>query len=297
MSASVSTQPRGVEARRFSRVLVGFDGSESGRAALEWAVVEAELHDAALMVWTVLEPPPHSASGDIGDERTVLEELEGAATDIAADVAEFRVGRGGAAAVLCEASRASDLLVVGSRGRNPFAGLMLGSVSRACLYHAPCSVAVVRPTPAPGRSHRRVVVGIETSGHARHALQVAAGEARLRGAVLYAIHAVQWEHLGAELIAPTTHQLLTWGRDLVRDELAGSGIAARPVVVNGNPSDVLVRHSRNADLLVLGSRGHNPLATLAVGSTSDYCARHAHCPVLVVRPDGNDTPTTRPPGP
>ncbi|GAB6987880.1 universal stress protein [Nocardioides pyridinolyticus] len=62
-------------------------------------------------------------------------------------------------------------------------------------------------------------------------------------------------------------------------------------MVNGDPADVLVRHSATADLQVLGSSGHCALATLAVGSTSGYCARHAVCPVMVVRPnsDGDES--------
>lgn len=268
------------------RIVVGFDGSASSAAALEWAVEEAGLHGALLEVWAVVESPRlglHAKSDDNTPDRA---ELRAAAEQTAKGTgADLRFGRGGAAAVLCETSDASDLLVVGSRGRNPFTGLMLGSISRACLYHAPCSVVVVRPAPRPPRPHGRVVVGIDTSGPARRALHVAAGEARLRAAELDVIHTVQWDQLlGAELIAPATRQLVSWTKAVVGDELAVSGVAGHPIVVNGNPADVLVRHSANADLLVLGSRGHNPLATLAMGSTSDYCARHAECPVMIVRP-------------
>lgn len=269
-------------------VVVGFDGSESARAALEWAVAEARLHRDRLEVWIVLESSAQSGSVERGDEEAVLAELRtaiaGIVTDFATDTRIGRVGRGGAAAVLCEACTRRDLLVVGSRGRNPFAGLLLGSVSRACLHHARCSVAVVRPQATPSPVHGMVVVGIDTSGHSRNALHTAAQEAAARGAVLEAIHAVNWDHLGAEVLEPTTLQLITWGKDLVRTELSEVGVSASSVVVNGNPADVLVRHSSDADLLVLGSRGHNPLAALALGSTSDYCVQHAACPVLVVRP-------------
>lgn len=274
------------------RLVVGFDGSHSARAALEWAVEEARLHGAALEVWADFEPPAIGPSGESGDEAAVLEELRTVALNITTGVtAEFRVGRGGAAAVLCAASADSDLLVVGSRGRSPFTGLLLGSVSQACLRHAPCSVAVVRPLPTPAPTRGRVVVGIDTSENSQHALHVAAQEARLRGAELHAIHAVHWDHLSAELIEPTTRQLVTWSNDMVRTELAKSGVATRTMVLNGNPPDVLVRHSEDANLLVLGSRGHNPLASLALGSTSEYCARHAACPVMIVRP-GNEEPST-----
>ncbi len=275
------------------RIVVGFDGSEAARAALEWAVDEARLHGADLEVVAVVEPSSQGRSGEHGDEAVVVEELRSLASTVAAGyAAEFRVARGGAAAALCAACTDSDLLIVGSRSRSPFAGLLLGSVSRSCLHHAPCSVVVVRARPEPALPPGRVVVGIDTSGHSRHALHVAAREARLRGAVLEVVHAVHWDHRGVALIEPTTSQLITWGRDLVRTALAESGVAARPVVLDGNPPEVLVRHSKAADLLVLGSRGHNALANLALGSTSDYCVRHAACPVLIVRPGSETSPSS-----
>ena len=57
---------------------------------------------------------------------------------------QAQVIRGSAAAVLLEASRDADLLVVGNRGRGAFAELLLGSVSEHCVRHAPCPVVVVR---------------------------------------------------------------------------------------------------------------------------------------------------------
>lgn len=273
------------------RVVVGFDGSESARAALAWAVAEARLHEACLEVWTVIEPPPRGTPDEAA--AGVAEELRVVAERITEGVrADFRVSRGGAASELCAACAESDLLVVGSRGRSPFAGLLLGSVSRACLHHARGSVAVVPAPSEPASSGGAVLVGIDTSGHSRHALLVAAQEARLRGAELQVIHAVHWDHMGVELIEPTTEQLVTWGESLIRTELAAAGVEARSMVLPGRASDVLVGLSAEADLLVLGSRGHNALAALALGSTSDHCVRQASCPVLVVRPDAADSSPT-----
>lgn len=63
----------------------------------------------------------------------------------------------------------------------------------------------------------------------------------------------------------------------------------RLVVTEGHPADVLLRASRDADLLVLGSRGLGGFASAVVGSVSLQCVLHAHCPVLVLR-DGREGP-------
>jgi nucleotide-binding universal stress UspA family protein len=263
------------------RVVVGFDGSASAGAALSWAVEEARLHDAPLEVWAVVDAP------EAAEVRASFEQF------VAGTSAELRTdsqdGHGGVAAALCQVCDPSDLLVVGSRGRNPVAGLLLGSVSQACLAHAPCSVVVVRPVPAQTSPHDRVIVGIDTSSPAGRVLHLAASEARLRGAELDVIHAVQWDQLqDPQLIVPATRQLVSWTTEVVDEERVASGVAGRPIVVNGEPAHVLVRRSADADLLVLGSLGHSPLGTLAMGSTSDYCTRHAACPVMVVRPEQDE---------
>jgi nucleotide-binding universal stress UspA family protein len=58
---------------------------------------------------------------------------------------------GGPARVLIEQASRAQLLVIGSRGKGEFAGLLLGSVSHAVLHSAPCTVAVVRPDLAVTR--------------------------------------------------------------------------------------------------------------------------------------------------
>jgi nucleotide-binding universal stress UspA family protein len=268
----------------FEKVVVGFDGSLPSTHALAWAAQEARLHGAELVARAVLD---HPMAADVVAEPAAPEalrpELAAAAQAACGDYpVRFELVEGGAAAELVAACGSDDLLVLGTRGRSLLTGLLLGSVSRASLHQAPCPVVVV-PGPTEFGGHRRVLVAVDASADSREAIRAAEHEARLRGDALHAVHAVHWDHIGAELTTPDDKQLVIWGKELVESELERVGVEARPVVVPGPAGDVLVRHSTHADLLVIGSRGRNQLAMLLLGSTSDHCARHAGCPVMVVR--------------
>jgi nucleotide-binding universal stress UspA family protein len=262
------------------QVIVGYDGSSGAVTALEWATQEARLHGTSVLVVTVQDEPPsglphheHTTAPGGDAEEAVARIANGTLHDVIRD-------HGDPAQRLVASCTPEDLLVVGSRGRNPLLGAVLGSVSRACAHAAPCPVAVVRELPPVDGP---VVVGVDSSEHARRALLRGAEEARLRGVPLHAVHAVYWDPLGAEMVAPTSAELVDWGRHLVETEIELTGVRADPVVVPGHASDALVRVSAQASLLVVGSRGRNPLAGLLLGSTSDHCTVHAACPTLIVR--------------
>ena len=215
------------------RVVVGFDGSPAAAVALVWATREATLRAAELVVITVLERrDPHH---DVDPAKTLAAQLlkESLTGGYPVSVREFR---GDAATELVGACTDTDLLVVGSRGRGPLAGLMPGSVSRACLSHAPCPVVVVPARPTRAAPRHRVMVGVDGSGHSRAALSAAAEEARLRGASLDIVHVVHWDNIGTELLTPEVDQLVEWGVKLVDDEVAATGVAGRHLIVHDNPS-------------------------------------------------------------
>ena len=140
-------------------VVVGVDNSAGGKAALRFALEEAQLRQSTLRVvhaWrfgyigaTGLEGNPPVVGGELDEFRaTAAAELDAIVADVANGAArvqiEKRVDQGSAAAVLVDESRHADLLVVGSRGRGGFASLLLGSVSQQCADHAACPVVIVR---------------------------------------------------------------------------------------------------------------------------------------------------------
>jgi len=141
--------------RPVRRIVVGVDGSPPAERALRAAIREAQAWDAELFAVTGV--PIASMAGTLAwlpsavDHEQVLKDMaEG--LDVVVDRAladhpgtevRRRVLDGTGAELLTEFSAATDLVVVGSRGRGGFAGLLLGSTSQAVLHHARCPVMVV----------------------------------------------------------------------------------------------------------------------------------------------------------
>jgi len=78
-------------------------------------------------------------------EKLVESELAELGSALSGVDVERTVVEGAAAPALIEAAEGADLLVVGSRGRGGFAGLLLGSVGQQCAHHAPCPLVIVPP--------------------------------------------------------------------------------------------------------------------------------------------------------
>lgn len=131
------------------RIVVGVDGSAPSYLAMEWAVSEARLRGATLEL-------VHAWRDPFATFAAVDEDLREEATEILAEAHKEALSMDGTidttshlveartAPALLDASKGADLLVVGSRGRGGFAGLLLGSVSLACATNASSAVAVVR---------------------------------------------------------------------------------------------------------------------------------------------------------
>jgi nucleotide-binding universal stress UspA family protein len=139
-----------------SGIVVGIDGSHSASRALEWAMAEAAMRKAGLTVVTVMPEPasqwtgrPAPLGGDAGRVAEIRKSAEAAVAAAAAKlVAEpesvtVTAVAGFPAEALINASKDSDLLVVGARGGGGFASLVLGSVSNQVVHHASCPVVVV----------------------------------------------------------------------------------------------------------------------------------------------------------
>jgi nucleotide-binding universal stress UspA family protein len=137
------------------RIVVGYDSSASSLEALSWASRQAVLTGSTLEIVMTWEWPTSYGwavpiPDDFDPESDVQKVVDAAAAGVQAEHpglrVEPRVINGHPAPILVEASKGAELLVVGSRGRGEFVGMLIGSVSEYCATNARCPVLIHRAT-------------------------------------------------------------------------------------------------------------------------------------------------------
>jgi nucleotide-binding universal stress UspA family protein len=299
-------------------VLVGVDGSAHSLEALDFAADEALLRDGALRVvnvihWPVLEiasAPERAPTIDGTLIRDARSEVDAAARRAARRHPGLRVTTaviaGTPASVLIEESDTAELLVVGSRGRGGFAGLVTGSAVSQVASNARCPVVVAR---RPSREQTDeaegpVVVGVDGSPHSIRAVEFAFDEASRRGVPLVAV-AVWSEPLhpsnggqkraedeaGAAEAAAT--RALAEALAAYRSRYPGLSVRSE-LIRSTDTEEALVQRSAGAALTVVGSRGRGELAGAVLGSVGQALIHHAESPVAIVRPEPQPEPDPEP---
>lgn len=136
-----------------------------------------------------------------------------------------------------------------------------------------------------------IVVGTDGSPNSIGALRWALRQAQATGAEVRVV--LTWE-VATSLGNMSEMSDADWAdiaRTAVEEAVAAETDVSVPItttVVIGHPSNVLVEASKDADLLVVGSRGHGRVRGMVLGSVSNHCTHHAHCPVVVVRSPAPD---------
>ena len=252
-------------ATRFTKIVCGVDRSPAGLEAVKQA---ARLAPAGTTFTLVSISESHLAvhTGPLAAESAQrLDDEAQAALDDAqklVDEAETIVLRGRAADTFVRAVRdqGATLAAVGSHEISRVAGVLIGSVATRALHEAPCSVLVARAAALPWPSS--IVVGMDGSEGSFAAAAVAQDVAARTGATL--------RFLVARGASP--------------DDVAAQALAEvrlRLAFSDSKPVPALLEAAKDADLLVLGSRGVTGLR--ALGSVSERVAHRAPCSLLVVR--------------
>jgi nucleotide-binding universal stress UspA family protein len=248
----------------FRDIVVGVDGSPEARTALQLAV---RLRAAGAHLLGVSVAEVHHAFHTGIEAASWMSSIRTAADKVRAETIKeldglpnvaVRAGDGHPAGVLlaAAAARESDLIAVGAGRHGRTAGLIFGSTATRIARESPCSVLIGHAGADPDVFPQRIIVGVDGSAHAADAEAVGRALA---------------DSFGAEIrrIAATRGEQFDPSRP-VRAELD----AREPVPALGDAS-------RDADLLIVGSRGLRGLA--ALGSVAERVAHRAACPVLIVR--------------
>lgn len=282
-------------------MIVGVDGSDPSRRALDWATDEAARHGLPLCVvhsqaWGWYEGYGPSFTTDRSALRAYGEDLIGSAME--------RVGRRAAAVkaygelvvddpadVLTRLSREAFAVVVGGLGAGGIAGLPLGSVSLAVAARAQSPVIVVRGDERHlRRGCGRIAVGIDAPEQAGPVVAFALGEAEAWSASLVAVHA--WRCPAREVADHPDHRAdVERHRVLAEDALTealrratrvAAEVDVRPRTIEGQARKALLDTALTADLLVVGVRRRKSHIGMQIGPVNHAVLHQAACPVAVI---------------
>lgn len=284
-------------------IVVGVDGSDSAKRALDWAAAEAALEHRPVVLAHGTGPSAGTiwASQGALNQRVYLDALreDGQALLVAAheqitarqpglEVHEV-LRDDDPRSVLLDLSKEAEMVVLGSRGRGPLRSLLLGSVGMAVTKHARCPVVVLRPAN-PGAVRNGVLVGVDGTEESREVLEFAYGIAAARGLPLTVMHCwwgvVPLVELGVPLVS-TNEQNLEEARLLVAESVAGLGekfpeVRVHTELVHGLADSSLVVASEGMDLVVVGAHQGGVSRQVTHGSVAAAVVEHARTTVAVV---------------
>jgi len=277
-----------------NELVVGVDGSDQSRWALRWAAAIAGAARTPLRVVEVWSGGDPATTREVSEQvKAELAEyshaaLEGVTPEPQID---FEALHGGPAEALLKRVTADSGLVLGSRGRGGFLGLLLGSVSRACIEHASCPVMIIRQQEPPPLAGSNILVGHDGSPAARLALEWAVELSQPVQAKVIASYV--WQANASEvrpalhdrLVKDATSSIETWAGEVSAD--------VQPIEIEGEPRMELVKLAErlNAGLVVVGRRGKGVVRALRMGSVASYLVTSSPIPVAVTPPPPDPGPS------
>lgn len=279
-------------------VVVGVDGSEQSDRAVRYAVTEARRRGAGItLVHAVYETAPMAAMlplysveafTEVG--RRLVDDAQKNVHDLDPTIeVQTSVRPGSRVGVLVDAAEHASLVVLGHRTRSLAGRVLTSSTTTGVAARAHCPVVSVPESWAEGGELGRVVVGVDESDASHDALAVAFHEAMRRNAKLVVLHA--WR-------LPTAYDDISYSHTAVEDWL---GTAREEMAKTLEPfrevhpdvevetdlrhefvGPALIDAAANADLMVVGRRGHGAPLGIYLGSLARMLIREGKCPVEVV---------------
>ncbi len=293
MPASVSA-PAGI-----SRILFATDFSPHSENAMQHAVAEARRHRAKLFVAHVLAHEPRLAvpfdvlPGVYDEQRQVAEvsfrRLENSGLLDAVDH-QCLMPRGELWPTLCQAAgkHKIDLMVLGTRGREGVAKLLLGSAAEEVCRNASVPVLTIGPQAGPpAECVHTVVYAADFSHDSEQALRHAHRRTCQCGARLVLVHAVHPEMIAADTPREVLVKKATERLRALLPENSEWQPEIETVVDFGPAAELILKTAdeRKAELIIMGVHAMGALreSPRLPWSTAHKVICHAHCPVLTVR--------------
>ncbi|MDO5500402.1 MAG: universal stress protein [Propionibacteriaceae bacterium] len=265
-------------------VIVGWDGSAVADEAVHWAARCSERFGRRLRVVMVVRSGPDPRTDAFARARALIAEV---APEVAV---ETEVINGHPVEALRDQSAEGALVAVGTRGHSQFASTLLGSVSDGLSQHARGPIVIVRGSTEHEPS-APVVVGVDGSDTSARAIDFAAEYAEGAGAPLLGVAAwpYPWraqdpKDLETAVLDGQAHAERLLSAALAEVRAAHPDLVVDSLLTDTDPAQALIEAAREAQLVVVGSRGRGGFAGMLLGSVSRTVLRHAPCPVAVVRP-------------
>lgn len=200
----------------------------------------------------------------------------------------------------------ADFVFVGSHGHSGFVRFLLGSIAKAVVQNAPCSVEIVRLSrhdkdhPEHDKAAElpnvlRILLATDGSDYSTAAARSIAARPWPSGSEVRIVSVVEqivpaadpWYSAGAvsKRIREDNTKASTEAVNAAEEILTSAGMKAETAVLEGSPKRRIVEESKSwgADLIVVGSHGRRGLTRYLLGSVSEAVAMHAHCSVEVIR--------------
>jgi nucleotide-binding universal stress UspA family protein len=293
-----------------TKVLLATDGSKEAELAAQSALglarqTGSELHVVHVLALPIDTQDPSSFQPEVRRQlekrtRERLEEIVGMIEAQGGELAGsyLRVGRPDAEIIAQAEEMGAGLIVMGSRGLGPIRRALTGSVSDSVVRHAHCPVMVVRGGAA--EFPNKILLATDGSKEADLASSTAAELARSTASELHVVYVepasyvyemANWEASRADMRDELQRAAGEMADSRLQEQVqkieeAGAQIAGTYARVGFPDAEIVgLAGKLGAGLIVLGSRGLGPLKRALMGSVSDSVVRHAHCPVLVVRPE------------
>ncbi len=278
-------------------VVVGVDGSEQGDRAVRYAAAEARRRDVGLLlVHAVHETAPMAAMlplysveafTEVG--RQLVDDARRIAVEIAPEVEiSTSVKPGGRIGTLVEAGEHGSVIVLGHRPRSRAGRVLASSTTTGVAARAHCPVVSVPDTWDEHTSRGRIVVGVDDSDAAHDALDLALREAGRRDVRLRVLHA--WK-------LPTAYDDIGYSGTVVQDWMTEAGeeldktlqpfresypdVEMEADLRHEFAGPALLEATEDADLIVVGRRGHGAPWGIYLGSLARLLIREGRCPVEI----------------